>query len=446
MLTDCQGNPVAGATPESLAHYENAVRAFNIYRGDPVAFADQAIEVSPEFAMAKVLKAYLFALSTEPEATAAAASIVEALKASTIDDRSASHVVALSHLVTGNWTKAAVQLDRHSMLYPRDIVALQTGVLMDFFRANARNMRDRILRVLPNWTPEVPGYSIVIGLLSFGYEEAGDYARAEDAGRQAVDLDPLDCWAHHAVAHVMEMQGRAQDGVGWMITREPYWAGDDNFFKVHNWWHRAIFHLDLGQSDEALSLYDSAVRDGNSEVAQDMVDASALLWRLDISGHAVGDRWLEQSDVWTQHADGKLYPFNDWHAAMSHLGAGRQERVEEILAAYRTADDTGSEVDSWRRSIGQPLIEGFQAFYNGDYAAAVETLHPVRFIANAFGGSHAQRDVIDWTLMEAALRAGNASVASALANERLAHKPFSPVNQSFRNRAGKLKPSLTRVA
>jgi len=446
MLNDCQGNPVAGATAESLAAYENAVCAFNIYRGDPVAFADQAIDLSPDFAMARVLKAYLFALATEPEATAEAASIIAGLKETVLDDRSASHVAALSHLVAGNWTKAALQLDRHSMLYPRDIVALQTGHLMDFFRANSRNLRDRILRALPHWTPDVPGYSILLGLLSFGYEEAGNYARGEEAGRQALDLDPLDCWAHHAVAHVMEMQGRAQDGVGWMITREPHWSGDDNFFKVHNWWHRAVFHMDLGQNDEALSLYDTAVRADNSEVAMDMLDASALLWRLDISGHDIGNRWQEQSDIWTQHGDGKLYPFNDWHAAMSHLGAGKPERVEEILSAYRNADDTETEVAAWRREIGQPLIEGFRAFHAGDHAVAVEKLYPARFIVNAFGGSHAQRDVIDWTLTEAALRAGNADVATALANERLAHKPHSPVNQAFRNRAGKLKPSVTKAA
>jgi len=423
MLADCQGNPVTGATPESLACYENAVRAFNIYRGDPIAFADQAIDLSPDFAMARVLKAYLFALSTEPEATAEAATIVDGLKEMTLDDRSASHVAALSHLVAGNWTKAAVQLDKHNMAYPRDLVAVQTGHLIDFFRGNARNLRDRILRVLPHWTADVPGYSILLGLVSFGYEEASNYARAEDAGRHALDLEPLDCWAHHAVTHVMEMQGRAQDGVGWMITREPHWSGDDNFFKVHNWWHRAVFHIDLGQTEDALALYDSTLRADKSEVAVDLVDASALLWRLDISGHDVGDRWQEQSDIWMQHGDGKLYPFNDWHAAMSHLGAGRQERVEGILAAYRNPADTDSEVAVWRRDIGQPLIEGFRAFHKGDYAVAVEKLHPARFIANAFGGSHAQRDVIDWTLTEAALRAGNAGVATALANERLAHRP-----------------------
>ena len=205
-------------------------------------------------------------------------------------------------------------------------MALQSGHLMDFFRANARGLRDRIARVLPKWSADMPGYSILIGMQAFGLEETGDYGRAEEAGRRAVDLQPLDCWAHHAVAHVMEMQGRAEDGIGWMIAREPHWSGDDNFFKVHNWWHRALYHLDLGQVDKVFALYDGPIRQGRSIVALDMVDASALLWRLHLSGHDVGDRWNELAATWDNHADGRLYPFNDWHAVMAYLGAGRERR------------------------------------------------------------------------------------------------------------------------
>ena len=175
---------------------------------------------------------------------------------------------------------------------------------MDFFRANARELRDRIARVLPKWSPEMPGYSILLGMYAFGLEECGDYARAEDAGRRAVAIQPLDCWAHHAVAHVMEMQGRAEDGIGWMIAREPHWSGDDNFFKVHNWWHRALCHLSLNESEEALALYDGPIRETRSAVALDLVDASALLWRMHLVGSDVGDRWRELANSWDQHADG----------------------------------------------------------------------------------------------------------------------------------------------
>ena len=116
-----------------------------------------------------------------------------------------------------------------------------------------------------------------------------------------------------------------------MIAREPHWSGDDNFFKVHNWWHRALFHLELGQIEEVLALYDGPIRQDRSLIALDMIDASALLWRLQLSGHDVGNRWHELAAAWDNHADGRTYPFNDWHAAMAYLGAGRHRDVERIL-------------------------------------------------------------------------------------------------------------------
>lgn len=432
MLTDRQGNAVSGATAASVEAFDEAVAAFNIYRGDPIALLDRAIEAAPGFAMAHILKAHLYAAATEPQAAADAAAIVAHVRSLPLDERERSHVAALDRVLDGDWTAAAVALDRHNMRYPRDLVALQAGHLMDFYRACARDLRDRIARVLPAWSPDVPGYPVVLGMYAFGLEETGDYARAEDTGRRAIDLQPLDCWAHHAVAHVMEMQGRAEDGVGWMVAREPYWSGDDNFFKVHNWWHRALYHLELGQVDAVLSLYDTAIRKDRSAVALDLVDASALLWRLQLSGHETGDRWQDVAEAWDRHADGRLYPFNDWHAAMAYLGAGREDAVDRILSAWRGNDGTGTA--GWAREIGIPLVEGFRAFWRGEYESAVERLHPARFIVNRFGGSHAQRDIIDWTLTEAAVRGGLADVALALARERLALKPHSPINRRFLKR------------
>ncbi len=445
MHLDAQGNTLSGATAEAAKFFDAAVEAFNIYRGDPVGLADRAVEVAPAFAMAHILKAHLLGLATEPDATVEARAILANVKSLRLNEREASHVAALDLLLDGEWSAAATALDRHNADHPRDIVALQSGHLMDFYRASARGLRDRIARVLPQWSPDVPGYPVLLGMHAFGLEETGDYARAEDTGRRALDLQPLDCWAHHAVAHVMEMQGRAEDGIGWMIAREPHWVGDDNFFKVHNWWHRALCHLDLGQAAEVLALYDGPIREGRSMVALDMVDASALLWRLQLAGHDVGDRWNELAAAWDSHADGRTYPFNDWHAVMAYLGAGRHADVERIVAAYRSTAET-SETAAWGRRTALPLVEGFAAFWRGEHEKAARLLHGARHIANSFGGSHAQRDIIDWTLTEAALRGGLTRMAEALASERLALKPHSPVNRSFLKRAGADAAAARRAA
>jgi hypothetical protein len=283
-------------------------------------------------------------------------------------------------------------------------------------------------------------------MYSFGLEECGDYVRAEAAGREAVARKPLDCWAHHAVAHVMEMQGRPEDGIGWMQAREPYWSGDDNFFKVHNWWHKALYHLDLGQGDIVMDLYDERIRRDKSTVALDLVEPSALLWRAHLCGYDVGDRWVELAECWSPHADGKLYPFNDWHAAMAYLGAGRDSDVDRMIEQFQQDPPTDDETARWARATGLPLIEGFAAFWRGNYAQAVDRLHRVRYIANTFGGSHAQRDIIDWTLTEAAIRGGMMETAQALANERLAFKPHSQLNRQFLERARKSRTQSNQAA
>ena len=435
MPTDRQGNALPGATSGAAELFDQALDAFNLYRGDPVGLLDRALETAPAFTMAQITKAHILGLSTEPKAIGEAKTIVAKVRALALNERELSHVAALDLLLEGNWTKAALALGRHNVRYPHDLVALQSGHLMDFYRANGRELRDRIARVLPKWSPEMPGYSILLGMYAFGLEECGDYARAEEQGRRALDVQPLDCWAHHAVAHVMEMQGRTEDGIGWMIARERDWSGDDNSFKVHNWWHRALYHLDLSEIEEALALYDGPVRENRSTVALDLIDASALLWRLHLLGHDVGDRWQELANTWDQHADGRTYSFNDWHAVMAYLGTGRDREVERILAAHRAHLHGGTEATQWAGEIGLPLIEGFACFWRGDYETAAEQLRCARHVANGFGGSHAQRDVIDWTLTEAALRGGFSDLAEALANERLALRPHSFVNRNFLSRA-----------
>ena len=202
--------------------------------------------------MAHVLKAYLLGFATEPQATAQATESSRG-RGLPMDEREASHLAILDQLLKGNWTAAAVAMHLHNVQYPRDLVALQAGHLMDFFRASARDLRDRIARALPRWSAvhaRVQHRARHVRLRSGGERRlrAGRGRRPRGNRRRTLRL-----LGHHAVAHVMEMQGRAQDGIGWMVAREPYWAGDDNFFKVHNWWHRALCHLDLGQADECFA-------------------------------------------------------------------------------------------------------------------------------------------------------------------------------------------------
>lgn len=431
MYRDLQHYALAGATGEAADHYNRAIHAFHIYRGDPVFEVDAAIRMAPDFPMAHILKAHLLTLATEPELTAAAVPIVRNLRNMKLTERETSHVEALEMLLLGRWTIAADALSMHSSRYPLDILALQAGHLIDFYRANSRELRDRPARVLPQWSSDIPGYSLVLGMYAFGLEETGEYSRAEESGREAVELLPQDCWAHHAVAHVYEMQGRAREGVDWMQRNEPHWTGDDNFFQGHNWWHYAVYCIEIGDYARALEIYDQHIAQNGSAIALDLVDASALLWRLHLVNVDLAARWASVADRWERHVDGRSYPFNDWHAVMANLGAGRRQRVQEIIGYLQRASSDDGEPEEWARRYGLPLSKGFAAFWDGDFKTAIAQLSSARRIANGFGGSHAQRDIIDLTLLEAALRGGDAYYARALANERCALVPGGRLNRDF---------------
>jgi len=274
----------------------------------------------------------------------------------------------------------------------------------------------------------------VLGMHAFGLEEMGDYAGAEAQGRRGVGLEPRDGWAQHAVAHVMEMQGRQRDGIAWMRASPDAWA-HESFFAVHNWWHVALYHLDLGEVDEVLALYDGPIYGKRSGLVVELIDASALLWRLALRGIGVGERWDALADNWAPFASAGNYAFNDLHAMMAFVGAGRTNEAEAVLEAQAAAMKGAGDNVAFTREVGHPATRAIRAFGDGNYAEAVRLLRPIRGIAHRFGGSHAQRDLLDLTLIEAAVRAGEAALAAALAAERAAVKPTSPFARLLASRA-----------
>jgi hypothetical protein len=425
-LTDDLGNALSGASQASRDHYAQALRDLQRYVGDPVAAADRAIAESPGFVMAHALHGWLHLLGTEPSGLQVARRSLGTARALPATAEERGHLAAIGHLVDGEWLAASRVLEDLTVAWPRDALALQVGHQIDFFTGNARMLRDRIARALPAWSPGMPGHHALLSMYAFGLEETGDYARAEAVGREAVAAEPRDGWGQHAVAHVLEMQNRTAEGVAWMRSSPETWS-TDSFFAVHNWWHLALYHLDRGEVSEVLSLYDGPVKGGQSALVLDLLDATALLWRLHLLGIEVGDHWIALADMWDTVGGAGGYAFNDWHAAMAHVGAGRDGAAEAVReATLRAAMGTGDNA-MFSRDVGLPLISAVQAFGRGDYAAAVASIRPVREVAHRFGGSHAQRDLIDLTLIEAAIRSGDAPLADALTAERAAIRPHSPI-------------------
>ena len=432
-LRDILGLELSGATQVAADHYEAAVSELQCYRGDPVASVKAALAEAPDFAMAHVLQSWLHLLGTEPGGLDVARKAGQLALRHAGTDRERGHATACLHLVEGRWHDASRVMEDVTIASPQDALGLLAGHQIDFFTGQARMLRDRIARALPLWDAAMPGYHSLLGMHAFGLEETGDYARAEAEGRRGVEMEPRDGWSQHAVAHVLEMQNRQTDGIIWMRSNDA-WAGD-SFLQVHNWWHLALYHLELGEIDAVLALFDDKIGGGRSGVVMEMLDASALLWRLYLREIDVGDRWQALAAAWAPVSTAGNYAFNDAHAVMAFVGAGKKDLAQAVIAAQQQAVAGPGDNAMFTREVGLPVTRAFLAFGEGDYARTIELLRPVREIAHRFGGSHAQRDVIDLTLIEAALRSGNAPLAAALVTERTDRRHESPLSQMLARRS-----------
>lgn len=435
-MNDQRGEAFSSGTAASHETFERALAALNVYRGDAVAIIEEALSADPDFVMGHILRAEVLITMWERSVLPKVFESLERLHAlhANSTDRERAHAQAIARWARGDWDGMRLSFERLLAEHPRDLLALQVSHLADFYHGDRDSLRARPERVLPEWSAADGGYGLLLGMQAFGLEECGQYAQAEDTGRRALALQPDDCWAHHAVAHVLEMQARQAEGIAFMQSREAHWAQDDNGFSFHNWWHTALFHLDLGRNADALALYDRRIRPEPAGVQLMMLDATALLWRLHLNGVDVGTRWKALADSYEQSDEAGFYAFNDMHAMAAYTATGRARAAAELLEAAQ-ASAAGNDTNSrMTREVGLPILSAIGAFGRGDYADTVSLLLPVRYKAHAFGGSHAQRDIVHRTLIEATLRGGDRAMARALTRERTAQKPHCAFSWGLRQR------------
>ncbi len=418
-FADRWGVPVRAGSADAAALLDQAIEDLATLGGDPVANAEAAVSADDSLVLGHIYRAYLNLYGTTPRGISAASEILKQLDATVMGEREAHHMRAAQHWVAGDWEATTRSLERALLRHPRDLLALKVAQDLYFFLGNRLELRDTAARVLPAWPREQPGWGYVQGIYAFGLEENADYRQAETRARAALDHNPRDVWAVHALAHVFEMEGSQQDGVKFLTASAGDWSG--SFFAVHNWWHRGLYHLELGEISEALALYDGPIRAGRSTEWLDVVDAAALLWRLSLFGVDVTERAARLAADIDDLVASPIYVFNDWHAVMAFGLAGDHARNDLVVAANRHLTAPTNRGAAER--AGLALLEAFSAFAAGRPDRTIDLLIDIRPRANAVGGSHAQRDIIDLTLIAAAARAGDDALARALVTERVARKP-----------------------
>ena len=405
-------NGLSGATPAAIAAYEQAVFAFQNWRRGADDHLAAALREAPDFVMAHALRAYMLVCTRDPDQVRSARPVVERLSNLPASDHERLHFSALAAVVGDDYEGAKGHLGRILDLDPRDALALHVAHSFDHLTGDIECLNERVAAVLPAWSSEIGGYSAVLAMHAFGLEEAGEFHHAERTALAALALDATNARAHHTMAHIFEMTDRPEAGVRWLSEHRDQWQRD-TVVATHCWWHLALFHLSLGDSDRALALYDRRIRAAPSPEIADLIDASALLWRIQLNGGEPGHRWIELADVWAPHIDDAFCSFNDVHAMLAFVG-GRQwtlaRRLENALAGMQLSTTRYGQTT---RQLGLPACRALLAFGEGNNDLAIELLEQLPSRAYRLGGSHAQRDVLYLTLQ----------TASPVAASRLRRQP-----------------------
>jgi hypothetical protein len=432
MADDGLGLRMTGSS-EAVASYDRAVEHLIRFQAAVADAAAESVAADPGCVMGRVLGAYLALMSTEEGAVADATAALGSPDPDPDPEagalpRERAHLAAARRWIAGDMAGAGALLGDITVRYPRDLLALFVGHQIDFFRGDAVNLRDRIGRALSAWDDQEPQTGFLHGMYAFGLEECNQYGQSSAVGQRAVAANPDDVWGIHAVVHTYEMQGQVPAGVRFMRARRADWTGG-NFLNVHNSWHYALYLLQAGDTAGALAVYDQSLHHaGSGDIALELLDATALLWRLWLEGADAGDRWRPLAQAWARILAPGFYPFNDMHAIMAFIGNGELDRAGEVVTALERvvgAGEAASTGAAMTSTVGLPVCRSLAHFGAGRYDQVLAELLPIRTRVHEFGGSHAQRDAVERTLLEAAIRAGRVDLASALVSERLAVRDCS---------------------
>lgn len=421
MWTDSLGNPVSLQHAGSLPGLNDFVDGFIASEARAANILDAAATDEAPLVQACAAALHMFAESAA--ASGNARPFIDRAIASPLaaTPRERSFVAAVKAWVDADVPQAATLLEQHLREFPRDLVALKLAHYHQFNLGNSPAMLRLALAALPA-AADVP---YLHGMLAFAWEQCHFLEQAEAAARKAIAMQRKEPWAHHALAHVMLTQGRFSEGHQFLAQVSDSWVGLNSFMVTHNWWHQALFALELDRPDEALSLYDAQVWGVAKDYSQDQVNAISLLARVELAGGDVGDRWQDLADHLLRRLNDQVLPFLDMQYLYGLARAGRPE-ADQLLRniGSHAARVSGQQRHAWQR-VCAPASRGLLAHARGDWQRAVDDLGGALPRMTEIGGSHAQRDLFSQVHLGALIRSGNLAGAQHLLQQQLRTQPES---------------------
>lgn len=422
MFDDLSGYAIAVASHEVREAWNETVEAILAHDRSAADRLAGTIAADPDFALANAVNGLLLLSLARVDLIPAAIACMDdarrAKSARDISDREDKFLKALEQWIMDAPRRAAVILEDILVSYPQDMLAIKLAHMLRFVLGDQSQMLTVLQRAVPALAPGHPYAGFAQGCLSFALEERGFYAEAERAGRLAIELTPRDVWGRHAIAHVLEMTGRVDEGLAWLADHNR-WAHANNF-SLHLFWHHALFMMEAGQFAEAIALYDLRMATGCSDDYRDIASCASLLARLEYEGVDVGNRWEDIGDRAARHENDARLVFADLHYVLALLGAGRVKSADAL--ARRIVHDSLTCSSDERRVAarsGGTIACGLLSFQAGDYVAAAKWFSAARSTLVDIGGSNAQRDLFEQAYIESLIRSGDDEQAAALLERRL---------------------------
>lgn len=425
MKTDRYDLPITTSSQQALDAYIAGADGVLMAGASDKADLRRAIAADPDFALAHIALArasFIVAdVATAREGVAKARAL-----ASRLTPREQSHINALALAMEGKPVDAYAATREHLATYPRDamVAAPATGVFGLIGFSGRQGREPEQLEFLEPLRKHLAGDWWFQAVYAFALEELGRLDEALDQIERSMAANPRNAHGAHIKAHTLYEMGRDKIALdyleGWMSAYPR-----DGMMHCHISWHIALFALILGDLDKAWRVYDTGVRPGGAwgPALNVATDAPAFLWRAELAGHARKPEAWQAVNAYVHKSFPKAgIAFVDVHRALSAVAAGDTASIVPIVAELEERAARAPTGDVVPR-----LAKGLVAYGKGDWPAAIAVLEPVLAETVRIGGSRAQRDVIENTLIAAYLKAGQKNKAQALVARHTDRHPSVPV-------------------
>ncbi len=425
LFTDVRGHAITTDSVAAADAFNDAADKFVRREIDVIPRLQQSLTADPGCAMSQALFGLMLHGARNSGLQPEMISSLQRARAGHAETaRERWYVKALENAVTGDLFGLIDCYDNILQQDPTDLLCLVLRQGELFWLGDMQRSRRITDAVASSWNKDTPGYADYLSVRAFDLEETGDYISAESAGRLSVELASHSIWGAHAVAHVLLMQGRHDEGVDWLQGLQGNWQ-HTNQMKFHLWWHQCLFHLERREYDAVLDTYDHWVRNHEQELIQavpdlyiDLQNGASMLWRLEHVGVDVDHRWIEMAELVLPRLGDMTSPFTSAHFAMILAAVGQFDDCDRLLQKmhkFHTAAEHALATRYGDAAI--PAAQGAVAHRRGDYGKVLEVMMPARHNFWQMGGSHAQQDVFFQLMVDAAVKLGRRQEVETLLGE-----------------------------